>query len=45
LRGRDSESEGVDVDRARGAILPEIADLMVRITGNDRGSNDTFRPK
>jgi len=27
----------------RDAILPAIADLMVRITGNDRGRNDAFK--
>ena len=42
-RGRDAKSKGVDVDRARDAIMPEIADLMARITGNDRGSNDAFK--
>ena len=42
-RGRDAKSKGVDVDSARDAIMPEIADLMVRITGNDRNSNDAFK--
>lgn len=27
----------------RDATMPEIADLMVRIAGNDRGSNDAVR--
>jgi glyoxylase-like metal-dependent hydrolase (beta-lactamase superfamily II) len=42
-RGKDLKSQGLDADRARDAILPAIADLMVRITGNDRGSNDAFK--
>jgi cyclase len=42
-RGKDAKSRGLDADRARDAILPEIADLMVRITGNDRSSNDAFK--
>ena len=28
---------------ARDAMMPEIADLMIRITGNTRGSNDAFK--
>jgi glyoxylase-like metal-dependent hydrolase (beta-lactamase superfamily II) len=42
-RGKDLKSKGLDADRARDAILPEIADLMVRFTGNDRGRNDAFK--
>jgi hypothetical protein len=42
-RGKDAKREGLDVDRARDAMMPEIADLMIRITGNTRGSNDAFK--
>ena len=42
-RGKDAKSKGLDADQARDAILPAIADLMVRITGNDRGRNDAFK--
>ncbi len=42
-RGQDATSRGRDADAARDAILPAIADLMVRITGNDRGRNDAFK--
>jgi cyclase len=42
-RGRDAKRRGLDADQARDAIMPAIADLMVRITGNDRGRNDAFK--
>ena len=40
--GQDATSRGLDAG-ARHAILPAIADLMVRIAGNDRGRNDAFK--
>jgi len=42
-RGTEAKRQGIDVDRARDAMLPEIAELMIRITGNTRGSNDAFK--
>jgi hypothetical protein len=42
-RGKDAKRQGIDVDRARDAMMPEIADLMIRITGNTGGSNDAFK--
>ena len=42
-RGQHAKRQGIDVDRARDAMLPEIADVMIRITGNTRGSNDAFK--
>jgi cyclase len=42
-RGRDAKAKGLDADQARDAILPEIHDLMVTITGDDKAKNDAFR--
>jgi hypothetical protein len=42
-RGTEAKRQGVDADRARDAMLPEIAELTIRITGNIRGSNDAFK--
>jgi cyclase len=42
-RGADARAKGIDVDQAREAILPEIRELMIRMTGDDRAANDAFR--
>jgi len=42
-RGRELKAKGLDADQAKDAILPELRDLMVRITGDDRARNDAFR--
>jgi len=41
-RGRDARARGLDPDEARAAILPELHDLMVKITQDDRALNQAF---
>jgi len=41
-RGRDAKAKGMDPDEARAAILPELRDLMVKITRDDPATNQAF---
>jgi glyoxylase-like metal-dependent hydrolase (beta-lactamase superfamily II) len=41
-RGRDAKANGMDPDQARAAIVPELHDLMVRITHDDAALNQAF---
>ena len=41
-RGRDAKARRQDPDEARAAIMPEIHDLMVKITRDDPGLNQAF---
>jgi glyoxylase-like metal-dependent hydrolase (beta-lactamase superfamily II) len=40
--GKDAKSKGLDPDQARTAIMPEIHDLMVKITRDDAALNQAF---
>jgi len=42
-RGKAAKEKGLDPDQARVAIFPELHDLMVKITGDDRALNEAFR--
>jgi hypothetical protein len=41
--GRAARERGLSADEAREAILPEIHDLMVSLTGDDPALNEAFR--
>jgi glyoxylase-like metal-dependent hydrolase (beta-lactamase superfamily II) len=41
-RGREAKGSGMDPDQARAAIMPELHDLMVKITRDDPGLNQAF---
>jgi cyclase len=41
-RGADAKSRGLDPDAARAEIMPQIKDLMVRITGDAPAVNRAF---
>jgi cyclase len=41
-RGKDAKARGLDPDEARTAIMPEMRDLMVKITRDDPGLNQAF---
>ncbi len=42
-RGREAKAKGLDPDQAKDAILPDLHDLRVKITGDDRAHNAAFR--
>jgi cyclase len=42
-KGKDAKARGLDPDRARDEIMPALAGLMTKITGNDPARNDAFR--
>ena len=41
-RGRDAKSRGLDPDQAKTAMLPELHDLMIRLTHDDPSLNKQF---
>ncbi len=41
--GREAKAHGLDADQAREAIVPELHDLMVAITGDDAAANGAFK--
>jgi cyclase len=42
-QGKEARAKGLDPDQARDAILPELRDLRVKITHDDKALNDAFR--
>jgi glyoxylase-like metal-dependent hydrolase (beta-lactamase superfamily II) len=41
-RGKDAKAKGLDPDEATSAILPQLRDLMVKITRDDPSLNQAF---
>jgi len=41
-RGKDAKATGLDPDQARTAIMPELHDLMLKITRDDPALNQAF---
>src|SRR5262245_18198305 len=41
-RGKEAKANGLDPDQARTAIMPELRDLMMKITRDDAGLNQAF---
>ena len=41
-RGKDAKAKGLDPDAAKSAILPQLRDLMVKITRDDPSLNRAF---
>jgi hypothetical protein len=41
-RGKETKANGMDPDEARVAIMPELHELMVKITRDDPATNQAF---
>jgi glyoxylase-like metal-dependent hydrolase (beta-lactamase superfamily II) len=42
-KGREAKAKGLDPDQAKDAIMPELDDVMVKITGDDPNQKAAFR--